>query len=110
MYFYFIFTLNALIEFVTKGVLQTKVGICIRGHQGNFIQAITIFSYGVPEPRAAEAWALLKAMEWIAELNMMNVVFEVDCKVEADGVLHGCKGVLDFIVLSLNVKSAYLII
>lgn len=91
--------------------MQTKVGICIRGHQGNFIQAITIFSYGVPEPRAAEAWALLKAMEWIAELNMMNVVFEVDCsKVEADGVLHGCKGVLDFIVLSLNVKSAYLII
>ena len=43
--------------------------------------------------------------------EMMNVVFEVDCsKVEADGVLHGCKGVLDFIVLSLNVKSAYLII
>lgn len=72
------------------------VGICLRGHQGDYICPRTFHSKGVPNPRTAEAWGLLQAMKWISDLQLWKVIFEVDCKVVIDGISQGCRGLLYF--------------
>jgi len=56
-------------------------GILIRDHNEFFVKAKPVTQSGTPEPREAEAWALMKAVQWITQLELNNVIIETDCKI-----------------------------
>lgn len=64
---------------------------------------------GNPEAKEAEAWGLLEAVNWAAELQETNVIFELDCKYVVDAIItipkdnaefHSTLGLLGFILVS----------
>ncbi|KAG5050800.1 hypothetical protein JHK87_002998 [Glycine soja] len=49
------------------------VGMIIHNDQETFIAAKTQAQSGIPEPKLAEAWGLLQAVNWASEMNLDNV-------------------------------------
>ncbi|RZB66842.1 hypothetical protein D0Y65_037312 [Glycine soja] len=65
-------------------------GMCIRDHNGQFIQAKTWFQ-GVSDPTIAEACGLYQAMEWLKESYNNNIISELDNKFVVDDFNHNNK-------------------
>ncbi|KAG4986336.1 hypothetical protein JHK86_034027 [Glycine max] len=57
-----------------------RAGFCLRDSNGSFVKAKTISASSSPSLTEAEAWALSKAIIWIRQQNIHNVIFEVDYK------------------------------
>lgn len=55
-------------------------GMCIRDHEGNFVQAKTMWIDSNLEGKVGEAMGLMYAIRWIIELGFNNVQFEVNSK------------------------------
>jgi ribonuclease HI len=61
-------------------------GMCIRDHRSNFIRAQTIWTYGNPLPREAEAWGSKATIYWLRDLGFSSIAIELDCKLVVDGI------------------------
>jgi len=62
-------------------------------------KAKSSWQHGIPEPAEAEASGLLQALNWLKDSTLSNIVFEIDCKIVADGFQHSAYGHSDLQVL-----------
>lgn len=63
---------------------STRLGICVRDHNGHFVLAKTIFIIPLAATKEGEALALLEALRWLQDLQVDHVTFESDCKYMVD--------------------------
>ena len=56
------------------------IGMCIRNEEGRFIRAKTMWFSPVCSVDVGEALGLFYAIQWVRELRLQNVDFEVDSK------------------------------
>ncbi|CAN0912292.1 Uncharacterized mitochondrial protein AtMg00310 [Linum grandiflorum] len=63
-------------RFVTNN--QTGFGMCIRNHDGTLLHYRTSIKPGLFEVRIGEAYALLEALGWVADLGLQDVMYEGD--------------------------------
>jgi ribonuclease HI len=55
-------------------------GLCIRGEEGNFIKAKTLWSNLVCSSDVGEVMGLYHAIKWVRELQLSNVDFDMDAE------------------------------
>jgi hypothetical protein len=72
-----------------------KVGIriCIRDANGAFLLARTDCLSPIIDVDIGEALGLLQGMEWVRDLQLVNMDFEVDSKTVADNIYITQSGV-----------------
>ncbi|XP_039682810.1 uncharacterized protein [Medicago truncatula] len=63
---------------------KLDIGMCIRNEEGRFIRAKTMWFFPVCSVDVGEALGLFYAIQWVHELRLQNVDFEVDSKRVAD--------------------------
>jgi hypothetical protein len=71
-------------------------GICIRDDLGEFIKARTMWSHPIVYTDVGEALGLFHAIEWVHELQLSNVDFELDAKKVVDYFNGGRNDVSEF--------------
>lgn len=59
-------------------------GIIIRDHNGHFVKAQTIQITPILQGQEGKAKALLHSINWIIELGLVNVIFEMDDVIVVD--------------------------
>jgi len=57
---------------------RVGIGICIRDEEGDFVLARTEWFSPITDVDTGEALGLLKALEWVRDLQLWNMDFEVD--------------------------------
>lgn len=63
---------------------------------------------GAPEPKEVEVWDLYHALQWIVELGIQNVEYELDCKIVVEALSSKSIGtyyfhvILSFIFIKLT--------
>lgn len=62
------------------------MGMCIRGHTGEFYKGKTMWFYGIPTPQEAESMGFRQALLWLVELELTSVSIELDCLLVVNGV------------------------
>ncbi len=70
--------------------------MCIRDAEGVFVLARTEWFSPITDVDIGEAIRLLKAMEWVRDLHLWNMDFEVDSKTVVDNIYGKQIGVSDF--------------
>jgi len=60
---------------------RTGVGICLRDDEGTFVLAKTVNFEGVYSLEVREALGLFHAIQWLSDMQMDNIDFEVDSKI-----------------------------
>jgi len=75
---------------------RVGIGICIRDEEGAFVVARTEWFSPMLGVDVGEALGLLKAMEWVRDLHLWNMDFEVDSKTVVDIVYGRNEGVSKF--------------
>jgi ribonuclease HI len=58
----------------------------LRDNAGQFIAATSDWYMAVMTAAEAEAWSLLKGLQWIASYNYQHVIIELDCQQEVNDV------------------------
>jgi ribonuclease HI len=81
---------------------RVGIGICIRDMNGAFVLARTDCFSPIIDVDTGEALGLLQAMEWVRDLHLVNMDFEVDSKTVADNIYRTQSGVSEFSVLISN--------
>jgi len=78
-----------------------RVGTCIfiRDANGAFVLARTDWFSPIIDVDTGEALGLLQTMEWVKDLQLVNMDFEVDSKTVADNIYRTQSGVSEFSVL-----------
>ncbi|XP_024628786.1 uncharacterized protein [Medicago truncatula] len=71
-------------------------GFCIRDEGGNFIRAKTMWSNPVCSIDVGEAMGLSHAIQWVHELLLTNVDFELDAKKVVDYFNRGNNDITEF--------------
>ncbi|XP_024640669.1 uncharacterized protein [Medicago truncatula] len=71
-------------------------GLCIRDAAGNFRKAKMMWSNPICRPEIGEALGLLYAIQWVYELQLTNVDFEMDAKLVVDYFNKGSNNVSEF--------------
>jgi hypothetical protein len=87
--------------------MHNKVGaeMCIRDHKGKFVKAKTV-SFPPPlQVKEEEAFGLPQTINWIGELSLTNVIFNLDAKVVVDGFNNFC---LDLSSFGFITRDCYL--
>lgn len=64
----------------------TGIGMCIHDARGQLLQARTSWFEPQLAVREGEAIGLLRALQWVVELNLQNVLFELDAKQVVDSL------------------------
>lgn len=82
---------------------RTGIGICLRDESGVFVLAKTISFYGVNSIDIGEALGLYHALQWMSDMQLDNMDFEVDCKNTRD-VIYSCRE--DFSVLGIIITAS----
>jgi len=70
--------------------------LCIRDEEGNFIKAKTLWSNPVCSSDVGEAMELYHAIQWIRELQLSNVDFEMGAKKVVDYFNKGRNAISEF--------------
>lgn len=65
---------------------KVGIGICIRDEHDSFVLARTDWLYPPVDVDIGEALGLLTALQWLRDLQLQNVDFEVDSKSVVDSV------------------------
>ncbi|AES76948.2 hypothetical protein MTR_6g089560 [Medicago truncatula] len=60
------------------------VGICLRDDEGTFVLAKIVNFEGVYSVEVGEALGLFHAIQWLSDMQMDNIDFEVDSKIRKD--------------------------
>ncbi|XP_024628912.1 uncharacterized protein [Medicago truncatula] len=68
---------------------KTDIGICIRDEGGVFVLAKTISFVGVYFVDIGEALGLYHALQWVSDMQLDNIDFEVDSKTTKVGIYSG---------------------
>jgi len=78
-----------------------KVGIdvCIRDEEGLFVLAKTEWFAPIVDVDLGEAMGLLTAMQWVKDLHLLNMDFELDSKTVVDSVYGGRNGVSNYMAI-----------
>ncbi|XP_039691241.1 uncharacterized protein [Medicago truncatula] len=71
-------------------------GLCIRDEYRNFIKAKTLWSIPVCSSDVGEALGLYHAIQWVRELQLSNVDFELDAKKVVDYFNKGGNDISEF--------------
>jgi hypothetical protein len=79
---------------------RVGISICIRDANGAFVLAWTDWFSPIIDVDAREALGLLQAMDWVKDLQLVNMDFEVDSKTVPDNIYRTQSGVSEFSVLS----------
>jgi ribonuclease HI len=79
--------------------IRVGIGICIRDANGAFVLARIDWFSPIIDVDTGEALGLLQAMEWVKDLRLVNMDFEVDSKTVADNIYITQSGVSEFSVL-----------
>jgi hypothetical protein len=72
------------------------IGIIIRDHRGHFFMAKSIQFSPLLPVLEGKAKSLLHAINWVIELGLLNVVFELDTKIVVDAVNNSKVDMTDF--------------
>jgi len=73
-------------------------GACIKDDDGIFVAGWTAWPTPSLDVDMGEALGLLHAMQWVIELNLVNMDFETNSKVVANSIYKG-DGVSDFMAI-----------
>jgi len=71
-------------------------GLCIRDEYGNFIKAKTLWSNPVCSSDVGEAFGFYHVIQWVRELQLSNVDFEMDAKKVVDYFNKGRNDISEF--------------
>jgi len=82
--------------FFSKHLNNVGVGMCIRDETCSFVLAKTEWYSPLCEVRVGEALGLLSALEWVQELNLGPIDFELDVKKVVDSFLSSRHDVTEF--------------
>ncbi|CAN0919033.1 LINE-1 reverse transcriptase homolog [Linum grandiflorum] len=63
--------------------ISTGFGMCLRNHNGDLLHYRASSKLGLFEIRIGEAYALLEALRWVADMGLRNVEYEGDSQVLA---------------------------
>lgn len=74
---------------------RTGIGICLRDEGGVFVLAKTISYIGVYSVDIGEALGLHLALQWVSDMQLDNIDFEVDSKTTKDGIYSGREDIYD---------------
>ncbi|GAU48398.1 hypothetical protein TSUD_405430 [Trifolium subterraneum] len=86
---------------------KVGIGICIRDDQGAFILAKTEWFSPKSEVHTGEALGLLAALNWVHELNLGPVEFELDSKRVVDSFHSSKRDFTEFGVIVEHCKSIF---
>ena len=78
---------------------KVGISICIRDANEAFVLARMDWFSPIIDVDTWEALGLLQAMEWVRDLQLVNMDFEVDSKTVADNIYRTQSGVSEFSVL-----------
>lgn len=78
---------------------RTSFGMCIRDGSGTFILARMDWVPSYLPVREGEALGLLKADQWVKELGLHDVLFELDCQVVVNSLKNHIVYITDFGVI-----------
>jgi hypothetical protein len=68
---------------------RTGISICLRDEGGVFVLAKTISFYGVYSVDIGETLGLYHALQWVSDMQLNNIDFEVDYKSPRDAIYSG---------------------
>lgn len=74
-------------------------GMCIRDNRGNFVKVRTMWSSPVCVSDVGEAQGLSQAIQWVHELQLPNVDFELEAKRVVDHFNIGNNDISEFGVI-----------
>lgn len=74
---------------------RTGIGICLRDEGGVFVLAKTISYIGVYSVDIGETLGLHLALQWVSDMQLDNIDFEVDSKTTKDGIYSGREDIYD---------------
>jgi len=69
---------------------RTGIGICIRDEGGVFVLAKTISFVGVYSVDIGEALGLYHPLQWVSDMQLDNIDFEVDSKTTKEAI-YSCR-------------------
>ena len=81
--------------------------MCIRDETGSFVLAKTEWFSPIREVYIREALGLLSALEWVRELQLGHVDFEMDAKKVVDTLMSSKYDVSEFDTIIQNCKSLF---
>ncbi|KEH25827.1 hypothetical protein MTR_6g034915 [Medicago truncatula] len=82
------------------------VGLCIRDAAGNFRKAKMMWSNPICKPEIGEVLGLLYAIQWVHELQLTNVDFEMDAKLVVDYFTKGNNNVSENFKMEFSWRQA----
>lgn len=80
----------------SEALNRVGIGLCIRDAAGNFMKAKTLWLRPMCTPEVGEALGLFHAIQWVQELQLTNVDFELDAKKVVDYFHKGSNDVSEF--------------
>jgi len=83
---------------------RVGIGICIIGEEGVFVIAKTEWFEHKHEVHIGEALGLLSALQWVHELRLEPIDFELDSKTVATALPLTSKIIRNMVLLSMNVN------
>ena len=78
---------------------KVGIGVCIRDEEGRFVLARTEWFSPIVDVDLGGAMRLLTAMQWVKDLQLLNMDFEMDSKTVVDSVHGGSNGVSNYMAI-----------
>lgn len=85
----------------------TSYGICLRDHQGAFVLAKSGWTSPLLLVHEGEAIGLLKAMQWVGDLNLEFVSFELHYKMVVDQLKSNKEDNSEFVAILAHCKEFF---
>ena len=91
----------------SKHLNKVGLGMCIRDEHGAFVLAKTDWFSPICEVHIGEALGLISTLEWVHELNLGLVDYEMDAKRVVDSFLSSRHDVTEFGIIIQNYKTLF---
>jgi hypothetical protein len=91
--------INAMWVHLFLALSKVGIGVCIRDDEGRFVHAKTEWFSPMVDVDLGEAMRLLTTMQWIIDLQLLNMDFEMDSKTVVDSVYGGSNGVSNYMAI-----------
>lgn len=75
---------------------RTSVGICLRDDEGIFVLAKIVSFAGVYFAEVGETLGLFHTIQWLSDMKMNNIDFEVDSKITKDAFTSRREDIFEF--------------
>lgn len=83
----------------------TSCGMCVRNEHGCLQLARTEWFTPLLLVHEGEAYCLLQAIRWIMDLGLVNITFELDCKIVVGAVHSKRKDASEFGAITSQCRS-----